>query len=611
VASVAQPDDVLGFELFELLPDAIIAVDRQGVIRYANRQAGTLFGQAPATLVSARVETLLPQHLREWHIAHRIKYTSEPRMRPMGTGLDLVAKRADGTTFPVDIMLSPLTHLAEPMVLAVVRDMTERSAAQETLRRSQARLAAIVTSSVDAIIGKTLDGIVTSWNEAAERMFGYSAGEMIGQSIRRLIPADRQAEEDMILARLARSECVQHFETVRLAKNGRTFDASVTISPMRDAKGCIIAAAKIIRDISERKQAEQALQATKDRLQFALDAARLGWWQYEPLYHVVLWDTRSKEMFDVAEDKTDTGELTKRVHPEDLERVWSAVEVALDPTDPKPFATEFRHLRRDGEVRWVEAHGLTHFEGASPERRVVSIVGTAQDITERKWREEERRERAEREHLLMLEVNHRAKNMLGLVQAIARQSADREPEDFIGRFTERIQALTANQDLLMRHEWHRVDINDLVRAQLTHFADPVGSRIAMHGPKLRLNAAAAEGIGLALHELATNAGKYGALSTDAGRVDIGWGTEGDAFTMSWTEREGPPVSAPHRRGFGTTVMKTMIERSLDGTVDLDYAPSGMTWRFACPAANALETREQQKSGEGENRTDGTTGKAKV
>jgi two-component sensor histidine kinase len=188
----------------------------------------------------------------------------------------------------------------------------------------------------------------------------------------------------------------------------------------------------------------------------------------------------------------------------------------------------------------------------------------------------------------MREVDHRAKNMLSLVQAIARQSAAREPEDFVTRFTERVQALAANQDLLIRHEWHGVDVEDLVRAQLAHFADLVGSRIAVHGPKVRLNAAAAQGVGLALHELATNGGKYGALSTDAGRMDIGWGTEGDAFTRTWTEREGPPVCAPHRRGFGTTVMKEMIERSLDGTFDLDYAPSGMTWHFACPAANALE-----------------------
>jgi PAS domain S-box-containing protein len=179
LASGAEPDDLLGFELFELLPDAIIGVDGKGIIRYANAQAGRLFGRERANLVSTSVETLLPQHLRQRHIAHRTQYASEPRMRPMGTGLDLVAKRADGTTFPVDIMLNPLKHLADPMVLAVVGDMTERRAAEDTLRQSQARLAAIVTSSADAIIGKTLDSIVTSWNEAAERLFGYSAGEIL------------------------------------------------------------------------------------------------------------------------------------------------------------------------------------------------------------------------------------------------------------------------------------------------------------------------------------------------------------------------------------------------------------------------------------------------
>jgi two-component sensor histidine kinase len=122
----------------------------------------------------------------------------------------------------------------------------------------------------------------------------------------------------------------------------------------------------------------------------------------------------------------------------------------------------------------------------------------------------------------------------------------------------------------------------------------------MHDPKLRLNAAAAQAIGLALHELATNAGKYGALSTDTGRVDVSWETDGDAFRMSWTERHGPPVSAPMRRGFGTTVMETMAERTVGGAVDLDYARPGLTWRLTCPAANALEPREhQQNSGERE------------
>jgi two-component sensor histidine kinase len=134
----------------------------------------------------------------------------------------------------------------------------------------------------------------------------------------------------------------------------------------------------------------------------------------------------------------------------------------------------------------------------------------------------------------------------------------------------------------------------LVRAQLALFADLIGSRIGVHGPKLRFKAASAQAIGLALHELATNAGKYGALYTDTGRVDIAWGSDGDTLTMSWSEREGPPVSAPKRRGFGTIVMQAMTERSVDGTVNLDYPPSGLTWRLTCPATNALDRggREQ-------------------
>src|SRR5262249_47504682 len=188
---------------------------------------------------------------------------------------------------------------------------------------------------------------------------------------------------------------------------------------------------------------------------------------------------------------------------------------------------------------------------------------------------------------LMREINHRAKNMLSVVDAIAHQTANKNPKDFVERFSERIQALSANQDLLVRNEWNGVEIADLVRAQLAHFADLIGSRIGVHGPQLRLRAASAQAVGLALHELATNAGKYGALSTDKGRVYVSWGIADGTLTMSWTEREGPPVSAPRRRGFGTIVMET-TERSVDGKVDLDFAPSGLTWRLTCPAGNALE-----------------------
>jgi PAS domain S-box-containing protein len=446
--------EIPDFELYETLPDGILVVDQKGVIRYANHETGRMFVQEPAALVSTLVEALLPEHLRERHIAHRNKYNSDPRTRLMGEGFDLVGRRANGAIFPVDIMLKPLTHLAEPMVLAVVRDMTDRRTAEAALRKSEAQLAAIVASSDDAIVGKTLDGIVTSWNEAAERIFGYSADEMIGQSIRRLIPTDRQAEEDMILDRVARGEPVKSYETVRNTKDGRAIDMSITVSPVRDATGQIIGASKIARDVTERK-----------------------------------------------------------------------------------------------------AH-------------------------------EERR-------LLMREANHRIKNILGVVTAIARNTSACEPGEFVSRFTARIEALAANQDLLL-HDKQGVEVEDLTRIQLAHFTDLIGPRIIVHGPKLRLNAAATQCIGMSLHELATNAGKYGALATEGGRVDVGWGAVDGTFTMSWIERQGPPVSAPRHRGFGTKIMKEMVEHCVHGAVDLRYPPSGLTWRLTCPAANALEQGDTQR-----------------
>jgi two-component sensor histidine kinase len=144
-------------------------------------------------------------------------------------------------------------------------------------------------------------------------------------------------------------------------------------------------------------------------------------------------------------------------------------------------------------------------------------------------------------HALMSEVRHRAKNTLNLVQAIAHQTAAGSPETFITRFNDRIRALSSYQDLLVQGEWNGVELDELVRAQLAHLTDQIGSRIITHGvARQRLNAAAAQVIGLALNELATNAVKYGALSAAAGRVEIGWKVRGGVLEITWTERNGPP-----------------------------------------------------------------------
>jgi PAS domain S-box-containing protein len=349
-------------------------------------------------------------------------------------------------------------------------------------------------------------------------------------------------------------------------------------------------AAELRETAARREAAERDLQASKDHLQLAFDATQLGWWQYDPCRRMISGDARFKEIFDVTTDEISVEGLMKRVHPDDREMFRANRDAALDPANPEPYVHhQYRVRRRDGAVRWVEADGLAYFEGVGPERRIVSFGGTIQDITERK-------EREEKEHLLMREINHRAKNILSVVASIAHQTAARNPDDFVERFGERIQALSANQDLLVRSEWSGVEIADLVRAQLAHFADLIGSRIAVQGPKLRLNPASAQAIGLALHELATNAGKYGALSNSRGRVEISWGTAAGVLTMTWSERDGPPVSAPRQRGFGSVVVEAMAERSVGGEVHLDFATSGVAWRLTCPAANALEPGSGMRTG---------------
>jgi PAS domain S-box-containing protein len=412
------------------------------------------------------------------------------------------------------------------------------------------------------------------------KRFGHTPEQVIGKRVPEIFSDETLAIVEPYIRECLAGKAVE-FDIELPFEAGQLQFIHCRLEPeWRDGQVVGLVSANI--DMTRLKRAEIAFREGKDRLQLALNAAQLGWWQYDPLRRLILVDTRLKEIFDFTADKTTLEEFIARIHPDDVERVLTDREAALDPVDPKPYAHEYRIRRRDGEVRWVEAHGLAYFEGIGHERRVANFIGTVADITERK-------ERDEKEQFLMREINHRAKNMLSVVHSIAQQTATKNPKDFVKTFSERIQALAANQDLLVRNRWKGVEVEDLVHAQLAQVANLIGSRVAVRGPKVLLRAASAQAIGLALHELATNAGKYGALSTDTGGVDIDWAIASGNFTMNWTEHDGPPVSAPTRRGFGTTVMEAMTERSLDGTVELDYSPAGLTWCLTCSAANVLES----------------------
>lgn len=231
--------------------------------------------------------------------------------------------------------------------------------------------------------------------------------------------------------------------------------------------------------------------------------------------------------------------------------------------------------RKDGSMFPMEL-GISEVRvGSEP-----IFIGVVRDITERK--------RADRRaKLLMAEVNHRAKNLLAVVQAVARQTANKaEPSLFAKAFGERIAGLAASHDLLVRSEWQGVDIGDLARSQLAHFAGLIGKRVFLDGPKVQMTPAAAQAIGMALHELATNAAKYGALSNAQGSVRVDWAIDSDTeparFRMSWSEAGGPPVVAPERSGFGRTVTVDMIKHTLGGQVSLSFPSTGLVWRVEAP-----------------------------
>jgi two-component sensor histidine kinase/CheY-like chemotaxis protein len=194
--------------------------------------------------------------------------------------------------------------------------------------------------------------------------------------------------------------------------------------------------------------------------------------------------------------------------------------------------------------------------------------------------------------LLMNEVNHRSKNLLSVVTAIAQQTAAVSPQEFVKKFSSRVQALAVNHDLLVKSQWRSIDASELIGGQLAHFGDLVGKRILFDGPPIRVSSAAAQSIGMVIHELSTNTVKYGALSGEEGRIDIDWEIDSSGaepvFSICWTERNGPPIDAPIHRGFGTTVVTKMVEMSLDGETVLDYSSTGLIWRFACPLKNVLE-----------------------
>ena len=252
--------------LLELAPDATVVMSADGRMVRVNTQAEKLFGYTREELLGQKPDLLMACRRRQGSVKHRDGRVAQPRFRPLGHGLEVLARRRDGTEFPVEISLSFLDVGAETVILSAIRDIERKQA--EGLY-----LSAIVQASEDAVIGKTLDGTIVGWNKGAEKIYGYKAEEILGHSISILLPPGKPDELPAIMKQLRRGQRIESYETTRVHKDGHLIDVSVTISPVKNKAGKVVGASSIARDITERKRAEAALRLSEERFRVALKGA--------------------------------------------------------------------------------------------------------------------------------------------------------------------------------------------------------------------------------------------------------------------------------------------------------------------------------------------------
>ena len=363
--------------------DSIITLDHEQRIVLFSQAAEKLF-QCPRNEAVGRPITSFIPHLGRLD-------SDGSSNQVMGLRDALLAVRTGDQEIQIEASISQYEIAGRRMFTIILREITERKQAEET----RERLSLIVDSSDDAIISKTLDGIVTAWNRGAEKVFGYPAAEMVGKTMLMLLPPERIEEEAGILARIRLGESVEHFETVRIRKDGTAIDVSVTISPIRNGDGVIVGASKIARDITQRKQAEDALREKERRLSESQRIAHIGSWDYDlkdPARRLV-WSEELYRLYGVSSETfVPTMEsLLSLIVSEDraLIRDWMTACAAGE----KPADMDFRLTLPDGTVRVFSRRGELQYDADNKPSR---LVGTSQDITERRQVEAALRESEER-----------------------------------------------------------------------------------------------------------------------------------------------------------------------------------------------------------------------
>lgn len=440
------------------------------------------------------------------------------------------------------------------------------------------------------------DNPIVFVNDAFARLTGYSREETLGRNCRFLQGPGTNADDVKRMREAINRRVPIELDLLNYRKDGTTFWNRLLMSPVfNDGELSFFFASQFditpererLGRVAHDRNALEAevsrrvsdLTASEDRLKFTLSAGRLGAWTLDLLEHRLVASNLCKQNF--GRHPTDTftyRDLQASILLEDMDFWRNAVQSAL--AGDGDLDVSYRIITPSGAMRWIEVRAQTRFDA---DGKPISMAGVSQDISDRKEAESHR-------DLLTKEMSHRVKNTLATVQSIMSQSlrsANVDP-NVAATIAQRLQALAGAHDVLTTRGWEEARLSEIVEAATAPFDSGQNERIHAGGDEVIVSSRAATAIALAMHELSTNAVKYGALSNDRGVVTINWHIVDGELELVWTESGGPRVERPTSNGFGSRMIEQALASSIRGTAEIDYRPAGIVFTIRTHADNLVE-----------------------
>ena len=559
--------------------DGIITISDHGTIESLNPAAQALFGYTADELIGSNVKVLMPDPYRAGHDQYLRNYRQTGKRKIIGIGREVVGRRKDGSVFPLDLSVSEFQIGDRRLFTGIVRNVTERKRVEE----ERQKFVSLVENSSDAIAMASMTWQFLYINKAGQALLGIGPEAVPQLEVRDLWDeATLPTVREEALPAQSKGESYRFQGRVKNLATGDVIDVDCnTFSILDPDTNKPLAIAFSLRDIREQKWAEQALRDSEARMKAIFDSAVDGIVTINERGSIETLNPAAQAIFGYTTDEL-MGQNVKILMPEPYRGEHDQYLRNYRHTKQRKIIGIGREVvgrRKDGSEFPLD---LSVSEVMLGDRRL--FTGLIRDITERKQAETHR-------NLLMAELSHRVKNTLATVISIAQKSFQDmgSLDEARASFEGRIRALAQTHSRLAETSWAGADLRAVIEDEVSPYRHGQGEDISLTGPELRLTPKSAIILGMAFHELATNAAKYGALSVADGRVDVTWGVSGPGgqLMISWVERGGPPVASPRRRGFGRFLLERGLAVELQGKVQLDFDPEGLHCVIALPSERGV------------------------